>query len=201
MSSMPGPDVLYLVWWRPEPIPRANLAFCLQWGHSGGAWVHQRAGCAGLGKGTVVPGDPDRDLHCCLQKESVNRGQKRAMDDMQTRGGERRREIIKNTHSNGRYMIYKVFKLNKRGRESEYENRRKRWKVHEVSVKISYSQSSCLWTLKYLIHWVKLKKEKGRDKPSAWKWRGERGKNRYGLLIYTNILLTFTFTFLWECLS
>lgn len=52
--------------------------------------------------------------------------------------------------------------MNKKRVEREREQKigERGEKVHEVSVQISYLQSSCSWTLMYLIYRVKLKKEK-----------------------------------------
>lgn len=51
-----------------------------------------------------------------------------------------------------RYRIYKVFKMNKKRVEREQKIGERGEKVHEVSVQISYLQSSCSWTLMYLIY-------------------------------------------------
>jgi len=56
----------YLVWTRPGPDPRLNLASCLQSRHSGEVSSHRSESCAGRGRDTAAPDGPEMDLYCCL---------------------------------------------------------------------------------------------------------------------------------------
>lgn len=97
-----------------------------------------------------------RGIYTAVSRKSLSTEvNKRAMEDRQIKERERDKQREKKmckAMGKKRYRIYKVFKMNKKRVEREQKIGERSEKVHEVSVQISYLQSSCSWTLMYLIY-------------------------------------------------